>query len=272
MSIVSFYRLLELISQVTVTIFDPSLPSEPLHALWESTVGTVEGYSLPSAKFAQLLTWPLARTFIVGSPSHPRGFAITYLIRSGSKNNQKVQHLKGAVAAIIVDPSSRGQGFGTALHEAAYSHLTKSVRESFTSSTPNATSSVIQLGSTFPRLFPGIPEGEEFADARKWFTKRGWTFKDEVSIDLYQSVDQSYVVPEKLLIKPRSFGITFGPPTLEDDKELYRFQEEEFGESTVSFMPNVYIGSDGRIGMARYVPCFDRIWSSGGYHLRFQPG
>jgi hypothetical protein len=69
MSIVSFYRLLELISQVTVTIFDPSLPSEPLHALWESTVGTVEGYSLPSAKFAQLLTSSGPLLILEDSPS-----------------------------------------------------------------------------------------------------------------------------------------------------------------------------------------------------------
>ncbi|ORY23922.1 hypothetical protein BCR39DRAFT_548233 [Naematelia encephala] len=225
----------------TVSKLTSNSPTKPLHELYESTLGLVSPYSLPSNKFHSLLTAPQSQIFIATSTSSPTssspilGFALTYLIRAGSASNKSLQHYKGAIALLIVHPSHRNHGIGSALHAAALEHLTQSVRSSFNNSYPKPTSSQIQLGSTFPRIWPGVPNGPEFDEAKLWFQRRGWVFKDECSIDLYRSLDDSVVEElslNEMVKKAEGHEITFGCPEAKDIQGLLELQKEEFDTYT----------------------------------------
>ena len=165
-----------------------------------------------------------------------QGFAVTYLIRSGSSSNISAQHLKGSLALLCVSPSSQHQGIGTSLHSTALQELTSAVISSLSRSNPPAKNGQIQLGSIFPRIFPGLPEGDEFETTKKWFEKRGWVFKVDVSIDLYQPFRPGHP-PEVqgLMTKAKELGMTFGPPKGEkDDESLFELEKKEFDDFTVS--------------------------------------
>jgi beta-N-acetylhexosaminidase len=180
------------------------------------------------------------------------GFAITYLIRSGSQWNKAQAYLKGALAGLIVDPKYRGTGIGSALHSHAIDYLTTKVRESFSEATPPPEKSSIQLGSTFPRIFPGLPEGEgsesEFEKAKQWFEKRGWEFGPKKSIDLYQRLEPGRRTDlEGMMEKALSGGFTFGEPKDEEVEKLYQLQRDNFDTYTVS---SALDGMELMIGMA----------------------
>ena len=163
------------------------------------------------------------------------GLAITYLIRSGSQWNKAQAYHKGALAALIVDPKYRNTGIGSALHTQALDYLTEKVKESFQQASPAPEKSQIQLGSTFPRIFPGVPEGPGFDEAKEWFEKRGWKFGDKKSIDLYQAFPPAKGVDlEGAMKKAKSGGFTFGEPRDEDVEKLYQLQKDNFDSYTVS--------------------------------------
>jgi beta-N-acetylhexosaminidase len=157
------------------------------------------------------------------------------LIRSGSQWNKAQAYHKGALAALVVDPAHRNTGIGSALHTQALEHLTEKVKESFKDAAPAPEKSQIQLGSTFPRIFPGVPEGPGFDEAKEWFAKRGWKFDDKKSIDLYQAFPPSKEVDlEQAMRKAKNGGFTFGRPRDEDVEQLYQLQKDNFDSYTVS--------------------------------------
>lgn len=210
--------------------------SGPLHQLWESTIAaTHPPYSLPPAKFHSLITTPLTRVLIAEFNDKVVGYAITYLIRSGSQWNKAEAYLKGALAALIVDPQHRNTGIGSALHAQALEYLDTRVKESFSYASPSPNRSSIQLGSTFPRIFPGIPEGPGFDEAKAWFERKGWKFGDKKSIDLYQPLTPGHRSDlEGIMKKAVDGGFTFGEPRDEDVEKLYRLQRDNFDTYTVS--------------------------------------
>jgi beta-N-acetylhexosaminidase len=228
--------------QYTVSTWDPSSSSEDIHSLWSKALPSLEpAYAIPAEKLHSLLVAPSARVFVAASPSTPTlGFALTYTIRSGSATMPSGQHLKGGLSMLIVDPSHRNRGIGSALHDAALSYLTKAVRDSLTRSDPPAKEGSIILGSVFPRIFPGVPDGPEFEPARQWFEKRGWAFGKDKSIDLYRTIvpgDQLNREMEPLLQRATDHGMRFGAPLASDDAALYALQKKEFDGFTVSPVP-----------------------------------
>jgi len=244
-------RITDLIdSQFKVTTWSPTSPfaSAIPYDIYQSTIASsLPAYSLPSEKFHSLLIAPLAKVFVATSTSTSSseakkddilGFALTYLIRSGSASNQALQHQKGSLALLCVSTPHQHRGIGSSLHTAALDHLNSAVKASLSLSTPiPSTSPPLQLGSIFPRIFPGIPEGPEFDDARKWFEKKGWEFQSgEQSIDLYQSLTPGLPPPELegLMEQAEKAGITFGPLKETDDQGLIALQKAEFDSFTVS--------------------------------------
>lgn len=211
-----------------------------------ATAGQVAAYELSLEKFKSLLEVPRAKVFNVQHDGAIKGFALTYLIRNGSSSDPTNQHLKGSLAILAVDPSVQGNGIGSALHQAAVTYLENAVRDSLTLSTPPATKSQIQLGTIFPRIFPGLPEGQEFQQAYDWFTKRGWPLVDELSIDLYQLLTSDYAISTKLMEKPTALGIRFGVPRPEDDQALFALQNEEFSTFTVGWIASIADFRGGR--------------------------
>lgn len=220
----------------TISVYDPSTSSQGLHELWEKTIATSHPpYSLPAEKFHSLVSTPLTRVFVSIEDNAVAGYAITYLIRSGSQWSPSQAYHKGALAALVVDPAYRNQGLGTALHTKAIDYLSTKVRESFSLASPRPEKSQIQLGSTFPRIFPGVPDGPEFEHAREWFRRRGWVYGPKLSIDLYRTLelgDREDLEP--LLQKAKNGGFTFGNPRKEDVESLYQLQKDNFDSYTVS--------------------------------------
>ena len=187
------------------------------------------------------------------------GLAITYLIRSGSQWNQAQAYHKGALAALIVDSKHRNTGIGSALHTQALEYVKEKVKESFQYASPAPEKSQIQLGSTFPRIFPGVPEGPGFDEAKVWFEKRGWKFDVKKSIDLYQAFPPAKGVDlEGAMKKARNHGFTFGEPRDEDIEKLYQLQKDNFDSYTVSLFRDQSYGDTDLTGLARYVPGIDR--------------
>jgi beta-N-acetylhexosaminidase len=223
-------------AQHDVTIYESAskTSADDLYDIWQSTVGRISTYNLSQEKFASLLSAPSSRVFQVTKSGSTKGFAITYLIRDGAASDITRRHFKGSLALLAVHPDYQGQGIGFALHEAALQHLESEVRKSFELSVPRATQSQVQLGSIFPRIFPGLPEGQEFDQAYQWFAKRGWPFQHDISIDLYQPVSSKYKAAQKIMDKSLSLGIRFAVPEEKDDASLYDLQVSNFGSFTVS--------------------------------------
>lgn len=99
-----------------------------------------------------------AMHYVVREPgtSQLLGFCATYTTYIGSDS----ERLVGSLAALFVRPSYRKRGIGLSLHDHALRQLRK-------------TRGIcrLQLGSTYPRLFYGVPMENPLED---WFGRRNW--------------------------------------------------------------------------------------------------
>lgn len=212
-----------------ITPYVPGTPTSALHAIWESTLATLHpAYSLPAEKLHEMLNPPTAKVFVATNNSQVVGWALTYVIRTGSAANESLQHLKGGLSALVVEPAYQRHGVGSGLHAAAIEYLEQEVRGSFALSNPPATEGAIQLGSAFPRIFPGPPDLPCFEGAIEFFVKRGWSFKDERTTDFYGPLPTG--VDQEAFIKPaREHGVSFRRARPEDRDEVMQLEYREFG-------------------------------------------
>lgn len=208
----------------TITPYEPNTPSDALHAIWQSTLGTNPAYTLPPAKLHALLNYPTARVFLASSGGEAIGWALTYTIRAGCAPDPKAQHLRGGLSAIVVHPDHQRRGFGSALHAAALDYLEDAVRGSFGRSTPPARAGEIQLGSAFPRIFPGVPDTLPALD---FFGARGWTLRERAT-DLYGRLPTS-VDLTRFTAPAEARGVVFRPATPADGDALMALEYAEFG-------------------------------------------
>jgi beta-N-acetylhexosaminidase len=90
------------------------------------------------------------------------GFCATYTYPSRSL---------GVLAALFVDPSKRNLSIGHSLHQRAIRGLL-SPNPKFS----NLKIQTLQLGSSLPNIFPGIPMSDltEGARLKRWFAANGW--------------------------------------------------------------------------------------------------
>ncbi|KAK7910791.1 beta-n-acetyltransferase [Apiospora marii] len=129
----------------------------PFERLWNKCLPDqfqLDNYSLRS--LLDRVGW--SRHYVVKLPNSGEiiGFCATYttFLNGGDAD------LVGSIAAILVEPTYRQRGIGRALHDEALFQLkrVRGVRR-------------LQLGSTFPRLLYGIPQGSA---AIRWFQRQGW--------------------------------------------------------------------------------------------------
>ncbi|KAL7417382.1 hypothetical protein BDY24DRAFT_432578 [Mrakia frigida] len=235
-------------SSWTISPWNPSVDDfSSLFAVWESTLSTT-GWSLPESKLLSLLDVSNGTTFIArsSSPSSSSsssspilGFATTYTTAASSGSSI----IKGLFALIAVLPSHQHRGIGTLLHETAITHLRQIVLPTLPlphDQEPSASKKSLQLGSIFPRVFPGLPKnlGE---DVKGWFERRGWSFGAGESIDLYRRVDGESLREEEgkeLIKRLESQGVRYGPMEVGKEEELFAFQEKEF--STYAGWPEMF--------------------------------
>lgn len=129
----------------------------PFERLWNKCLP--EQFQLDNYSLRALLDrvgW--SRHYVVKLPNSGEiiGFCATYttFLNGGDAD------LVGSIAAILVESTYRQRGIGRALHDEALYQLkrVRGVRR-------------LQLGSTFPRLLYGIPQGSA---AIRWFQRQGW--------------------------------------------------------------------------------------------------
>lgn len=145
-------------SQWPVQPFDYELDLEELHSLW--TANTPRQWYLNLATFGSLLRrdgYAMHHVVRDSLSGDVIGFCLTYAMFA----NGTEERLIGSMAAIIVKAEFRGKGIGRALHDAALESLTR-IRGMCR----------VQLGTTFPRLFYGVPLDHPHMG---WFQGRGWT-------------------------------------------------------------------------------------------------
>ncbi|KAK6354113.1 hypothetical protein TWF730_008531 [Orbilia blumenaviensis] len=181
--------------------------------LWKKCFGWNPNWNLNSSILSDLLDRPgNAKHYVVKDPrSHGKilGLCATYTIHAG-------KNLVGSMALLMVDPDFRNSGIGTALHDEAFQYMRAN---------PDIDS--VQLGSIFPRFFPGLPELLPH-EQKEWFTRRGWKIEDNFIFDLYQNITNWRPLQEEVFVDLSRRGITFGVcnPSVFDN--LIQFEDKHF--------------------------------------------
>jgi len=187
--------------------------------LWRECLG--RRWPLDPATLSALLDRPgYGKHFVVRhlTSGELLGLCVTYVIedstgRGGHDGNNKVV---GSLAALLVRPTHRDLGIGLSLHNCVLRHLRN---------IPGISS--LQLGSIFPRFFPGIPADLPAEDIN-WFSHRGWKLDGRPTgmvYDLYMSLD----LPSPPSPHPAPPGITISPCRPEQFPSLITFIQQHFG-------------------------------------------
>lgn len=183
--------------------YDDTRDLASVFLLWQTTVGKT--WPIDFGRFRQILSAPNARHFVAREQEQLIGFAAT----AQSQNwNTQAGHLQ----LVLVAPSWRGKGLGSALHEAALAHFRASGAQ------------IAQLGGLVPRFWCGVPGN--LPHARAFFGKRGWDF-DQPVYDLVQDLRQ-YSTPPAIYQRIAEQGITLAPGRAEDVPEILEFEKREF--------------------------------------------
>lgn len=141
----------------TSQVFDPHRDLDGAYELWRQCFP--EHLHLNRFLFQSLLQRDgYAMHYVVreAGASQLLGFCATYTTYADSGGEKLI----GSLAALLVRPSYRQRGIGLSLHNFALRQLTRTRGVSR-----------LQLGSTFPRLFYGLPLDTPYED---WFRRRDW--------------------------------------------------------------------------------------------------
>ncbi|KAA8646286.1 hypothetical protein EYZ11_007718 [Aspergillus tanneri] len=175
---------------------------EPLYAemdfdalltLWEKALPTYPLLGRSRKGLLTALTTSNAHHFVVGHGSKMIGFCLLYIA-------EQQDVTCGYLTALAVDPEKQGLGVGSALIAECRSWLAK-----------NCKKFRLELGSSFPRFWPGIPTDLP-SSVQDFFIHRGFRLNPPVprSVDLYQDIT-NFHAPEKYLARAQEGGYTFSP-------------------------------------------------------------
>ncbi|CAZ81399.1 unnamed protein product [Tuber melanosporum] len=179
--------------------------------LWRDCLG--RKWPLDASTLSALLDRPgYSKHFVVrrAMTNELLGLVATYTVMAGPSQ------LVGSLALLIVRPSHRNLGIGLSLHEVAVRHLSK--QQGISS---------LQLGSIFPRLFPGLPVDLPSEDL-SWFAHRGWKLEDKFLYDLYMQID-TWSIPEGGMPPLYEKGVSFSCCNADQFDALIEFEEKNFG-------------------------------------------
>ncbi|KAM0419055.1 hypothetical protein ACHAPT_011994 [Fusarium lateritium] len=142
---------------------------------------TTETFEVPSPRMQ-------AAHFVVRNSSTNAlyGFAATYCVED-----------TGILAAILVDPAKQNVSIGRSLHRRGIVHL--KMQQGITK---------LQLGSSFPGAFPGVPLDDPATV--KWFADIGWNMRPSRRLTNLKLGDlDSWSIPDDTLGEIRRASITF---------------------------------------------------------------
>ncbi|KAL4810309.1 acyl-CoA N-acyltransferase [Aspergillus unguis] len=188
---------------------DRDLPS--ISQIWSAALPY---YALPPEELAQLLPQDNAHHFICTINSEPVGFCLSYTNRHPSSSSASAY-----IAVLAVHPDAQGKGVGAALLDGTIARH----RENFGPCR-------LELGSSFPRFWPGVPVslpstvsngGDQKtshgvqSNALDFFVNRGFKMRPDPprSVDMYRDI-RNFSLDEEgndCVRKAREAGLTFEP-------------------------------------------------------------
>ncbi|KAE8373154.1 glycoside hydrolase superfamily [Aspergillus bertholletiae] len=157
---------------------------------------------------------PVESYHLVARTSHPESKVVGFCLLFVSKQQDPVCV---QLAALAVDPKLHGRGVGTALLAECQAWMAKTFKNSR-----------LELGSTFPRFWPGLPIDLP-TEVQDFFVHRGFQLNPPVprSVDLYQDIKEFHS-PEVYVTRAKQRGYTFRPLQTTDYPECIIGQEKNF--------------------------------------------
>lgn len=199
-------------SETKFELFSPDKDLDEIVSVWEAALPT---YKVPSGSLRVLISLPNAHHFVARVGSKLVGFCLAYRNQHG---NSDIVH----IAAVAVIPEYQGQGIGTSLLTEIRSYF----RTQFGIHR-------LQLGSSFPRFWPGVPKdlGQRVQD---FFIHRGFRLSPPGarSVDLYQDI-RTFQAPEKYITRAQERGFRFAPLKPEDYDACLVGQRKNFSDKSV---------------------------------------
>ncbi|GLA08028.1 hypothetical protein AnigIFM60653_009553 [Aspergillus niger] len=176
-------------------------------AVWNAALPS---YPLSAQKLQLLINQEHGHHFVARLGADIVGFGLTYTSTTPAG-------VAGNIAVLAVDPAKQGQGLGTAL----ISKITAWYRA-------NLNLSRLELSSSFPRFFPGIPNDLP-SSVQEFFQKRGFSLWDTNprNVDLYQDIGD-FKAPDAYITRAADQGYTFGPLQPEHYEECLAGQRKNF--------------------------------------------
>ncbi|KAL3479279.1 FAD binding domain-containing protein [Aspergillus californicus] len=193
-------------SKIEVTPFNhDDLPE--ITRIWESALHL---YPLPTENLQKLIPKPNAHHLIARIESKIVGFCLAYTTTQPSPTS-------GHLAVLAVDPESQGQGVGSAL-----------VTETLAQFRAEFKPCLLELGSSFPRFWPGVPTDLDPA-VLDFFEHRGFKIRpaEPRAVDLFRDI-KDFQPPERYVLCAKEEGYTFGPLLPEQYDECLAGQKRNF--------------------------------------------
>ena len=168
---------------------DPQRDRNAVRDLWELALGA---------------RWPIHAETLMASMPLAYGLGDTEKL-SGAIGFDET----GAISFVMVDPSRRREGIGTALHQAAVTHLAGAKPE-------------WTLGGA-RSFWRGIPD--DLPDAPPFFTALGWTLGAKV-VDMARPL-AGFAVDPAVIARADAFGVKFSFATKDDADDVIAYEGRE---------------------------------------------
>ncbi|KAJ5773937.1 hypothetical protein N7457_008833 [Penicillium paradoxum] len=193
-----------------LTPFDATNDLDEIIKVWAAALPT---YPLPTESLRSLIVRPYGHHFVARIGSELVGFCLAYINAHGEP---KTVH----IAVLAVSPDYQRQGVGIALLQETRAHF----RTTFNINKVN-------LGSSFPRFWPGIPKDLP-ESVQHFFTHRGFRLNppNARSVDLYQDI-RNFQSPEKYITRANERGFRFAPLKPEDYEACLVGQRRNFSHN-----------------------------------------
>ncbi|KAJ5094110.1 Glycoside hydrolase superfamily [Penicillium angulare] len=209
----------------SLTSFDATKDLDDVVSLWNEVFPT---YALPGEGLRILVDRKNGHHFVARVGTKLVGFCLAYLNSFGPPSTVHI-------AVLAVSEAHQGKGIGTSLLTETRSYF----RNEFGIN-------VIDLGSSFPRFWPGIPRDLP-ESVQNFFTRRGFRLSplESRSVDLYQDI-RNFNAPEKYVTRAQERGFRFAPLQSEDYEACLVGQRKNFSdkagwvEAYVALHPSKY--------------------------------
>ncbi len=210
--------------QINVVPLDIDRDLSSVAQIWTAAL---PNYPLPAENLRKLLPQPNAHHFVArtaSSSSKTVGFCLAYTTRQHQKNPTE-KSTSGYIAVLAVHPENQGQGIGSSLLNETKSWF----KQSFDSCH-------LELGSGFPRFWPGVPK--DLPDAERvlgFFIDRGFQVRPDPprSVDMYRELRNFSPGEVGCVQRAEKAGYTFSPLRPEGYEECLAGQERNFSHNAV---------------------------------------